>query len=189
MLVLLALEAEALLPTITSRCQTIALRPIPRTVIEKSLIRRWQVPADQAELLSHICGGRLGWAVSAAHEPAVLEERVRRLDDLVRLLHSRRAARFAYAESFARQAPEAVLDQLELWTSWWRDMMLLQNDSSVPLTNVDRRRELSDLAHRCSLSTATSALTQLQDTMVQIQKNTNTRLALEVLFLDLPFLV
>jgi DNA polymerase-3 subunit delta' len=187
-LVLLAQQAEALLPTIVSRCQIIALRPIPRAIIERVLVERWQVPPEKAHLLSHICGGRLGWAISAAGSPELLEHRTQRLDDLVKLLHSRRVDRFAYAESLARENTESVLDTLELWMGWWRDLLLLASRSPVPLMNIDRQRELDRMVELCDLNVTHSALAALQTTVDQMAHNANTRLTLEVLLLDLPFL-
>jgi len=188
-LVLLAQQAEALLPTIVSRCQVLALRPIPRQLIEQALIERWQVTNEKATLLSHICGGRLGWAASATTAPALLEHRDQRLDDLVNLLHNKRVARFAYAEALAREDPASILESLELWAGWWRDVLLLTSHSSVPLTNIDRRAELVQTASLCSVSTVQAVLTSLQNTLNHLSHNANTRLALEVLFLDWPFLV
>jgi DNA polymerase-3 subunit delta' len=187
-LVLLAQQAEALLPTIVSRCQTVALRPIPRHVVEHALIDRWEIEAEQARLLSHICGGRLGWAVSTATSSSLLEHRRKRLDDLVTLLRSERVARFAYAESLARQAPESIRESLELWIGWWRDVLLLTSHSPVPLTNKDRQAELLQAANLCDVTTARAILSTLQTTLDQLSRNVNVRLALEVLLLNLPFL-
>ncbi len=187
-LILLAQQAEALLPTIVSRCQVIALRPIARSSIEHALIERWKVDADRAALLSHICGGRLGWAITASTSPQLLEHRDQRLDDLVTLLRSKRVARFAYAEALARQVPAKIQECLELWTGWWRDVLLLTSRSPVPLTNVDRQPELEHLAALCDINTAQAALSALQNTVDQLAQNANTRLSLEILFLNLPYL-
>ena len=186
-LALLAQQAEALLPTIVSRCQTVALRPIPQAMIERVLIERWQVEAEQARLVSHVCGGRLGWAVSATTTPALLEQRSQKLDDLVSLLYARRVARFAYADSLARQALDLIVANLELWTSWWRDVLLLASHSPAPLTNIDRQDELVRMADLCDVTTAHTALSTLRTVLDQLARNANTRLALEVLLLDLPF--
>ena len=187
-LVLLAQQTEMLLPTIISRCQIIALRPVPRSVVEQALVGQWGVPDKKARLLSHICGGRLGWAVSASTSPELLENRAQKLDALVRLLSSKRVPRFAYAESAAQQAPESVLESLELWTGWWRDVLLLKSNSATPLTNIDRQKELIQIASLCDITAVQAALTALQMTVDQLSRNANTRLALEILLLNLPFL-
>ncbi len=187
-LVLLSQHAETLLPTIVSRCQVLALRPIPRAVIEQALIKQWRVPAERARFLSRICGGRLGWAISASTTPEPLERRTQCFNDVIKLLHDTRVARFAYAESLSRQTPEYILEHMELWATWWRDVLLLTSHSSVPLTNVDRETELTQIAKRCNTDLAQAVLSALQTTAEQLSKNANARLALEVLFLNLPFL-
>jgi DNA polymerase-3 subunit delta' len=186
-LVLLAQQGESLLPTIVSRCQIIALRPIARSVIEQALIKRWNVAAEKAKLLSHICGGRLGWSIAASSSPQLLEARERTLDDMAKLLHRKRVARFAYAESLSRQAPNAISESLELWTGWWRDVLLLTSGCPIPLTNIDRQTELEHVADLFTTNTAHSILSALKTTTDQLSRNTNTRLALEVLLLDLPY--
>ena len=187
-LVLLAQQTEVMLPTIVSRCQIITLRPLSRSVIKQALVSQWGVPTKKASLLSHLCGGRLGWAISASTSPELLENRAQRLDTLVRLLYSKRVPRFAYAESAARQATESVLESLELWTGWWRDILLLSSNSSTPLTNIDRQKELVQSANVCDITVVQAALTALQVTVDQLSRNANTRLALEILLLNLPFL-
>ncbi|MFQ5434945.1 MAG: ATP-binding protein, partial [Anaerolineae bacterium] len=94
-LLLTALDADALLPTISSRCRTVALRPLPSDLIEQSLTTRWQVPEDEAHLLAHLADGRLGWAVKAAGDTAVLEMRETHLDWLREAVDGSRVARFA----------------------------------------------------------------------------------------------
>lgn len=187
-LVLLAQRAEILLPTIVSRCQTIALRPIPRAAIEKALSEGRGVPLEKAQLLSHVCGGRFGWAISALTSPELLEQRAQRLDDLAKLLGSNRVTRFAYADWLAGQPSQLILETLEHWTGWWRDVLLLISRSCVALTNIDRREELARVAGLCHIGTVQAALSALQSTVDQISHNANSRLALEVLLLDLPVL-
>jgi DNA polymerase-3 subunit delta' len=186
-LVLLAQQAEALLPTITSRCQLLALRPIPQSIIEHALVERCKVEAKRAQLLSHICGGRLGWAITASTSQELLDRREQRLSDLVRLLSGNRVTRFVYAESLARQAPETIQETLEFWSGWWRDVLLLTGHSPVPLTNIDRRVDLEQIAASYDINTAKTVLTALRATMDQLSHNANTRLALENLFLNLPY--
>jgi DNA polymerase-3 subunit delta' len=185
---LLAQQAEALLPTIVSRCQVIALRPIPRILIEQTLIEQRGIDDYQARLLSHVCGGRLGWALSALTSPELLDHRTQVLDDLVTLLYSKRVARFAYAESLARRRPDSILETLELWAGWWRDVLLLASNSSIPLTNIDRQSELTRIAELCDIRTAQASLSAFQAAVNQLSWNANTRLTLEILSLELPFL-
>src|SRR5512143_1191784 len=85
-LIVLASDSEWLLPTIVSRCQQVPLRPLTITQVREALIKNWGVESQQANLLAHLSGGRLGWAVGAALDPSVMPARARYLDDLQTLL-------------------------------------------------------------------------------------------------------
>ena len=58
------------------------------------LVERWQADPDQAELLAHLSGGRLGWAEVALSDESTLDSRVRRLDDLEELIKATLVERF-----------------------------------------------------------------------------------------------
>ena len=186
MIALLAQRADALLPTIVSRCQIISLRPIPRPIIEQALVAQGMIDVAQAKLLSHICGGRLGWALSASASPDLLSRRTQVLEDLFVLLRANRVERFMYAQTMSQQNADAILETLELWIGWWRDLLLLTCSSPVSLTNVDRIAELQEAANQWDAVTARTNVLALQRTMEQISYNANTRLALEILLLDFP---
>lgn len=184
-LILIAPEPESLLPTIVSRCQLIALRPLPIQVVRDALVERWQVHPERADYVAHLSGGRLGWAVMAAQDESVLARRAQLLDDLMRLIEQGRVERFAYAEEMARD-PLAARETLRLWQTWWRDVMLLASGSQAMLINSDRLEVLRDHANRFGIESARSTASELAQTLWQLDHNVNARLALEVLMLDLP---
>jgi len=187
-LILIAPEPEALLPTIVSRCQLIALRPLPVQVVRDALVDRWHVQPEHADYLAHLSGGRLGWAVMAAQDESVLMRRSQWLDDLLRLIGQGRVERLAYAEEMAHD-PLAARETCRLWQTWWRDVMLLAGGSHARLLNSDRLEVLRDHANRFGLEQARGAAAGLAQTLWQLDHNVNARLALEVLILDLPRLV
>jgi len=184
-LVLIAPEAEALLPTIVSRCQPIALRPLSVDAVRAALIERWGVDEARAESLAHLSGGRLGWAVTAAQDESVLARRAQLLDDLARLTGQGRVERFAYAEEMAADST-ATRETLELWQTWWRDVMLLASGSGAALTNSDRLDALRNHAAQLGVECARAAAANLGCAMWRLDHNANARLALQVLMLDLP---
>ena len=184
-LILIAPEAETLLPTIVSRCQVVALRPLTVAQVREALIARWQVDAGHAELLAHLSGGRLGWAVRAAKDEAILERRSTRLDDLRRLLSASRVERFAYAEWLARHAAD-VRETIEVWRTWWRDVMLAAAGGSAELTNVDRREEIASVAARLDVQRARSAAEACSRALWQLERNAAPRLVIEVMLMNLP---
>jgi len=184
-LIVLAREADLLLPTIVSRCQQISLRPLPVRIVERALVERWDAEREQAELLAHLSSGRLGWAVRKLKDDKALARRATRLDDLRDLLRASVVERFDYAEELARD-PVATQETLDLWIGWWRDVLLVASAARAPLTNVDRREVLQDHARRLDVATISAVIKSLRSSLQKLQRNANRRLTLEVLMLDLP---
>jgi DNA polymerase-3 subunit delta' len=180
-------RADDLLPTIVSRCQVLALRPLPLSTVRDALITRWMVPAERAELLAHLAHGRLGWAVRMAQSEGALEARAQALDDLAGLLGASRVARFAFAERLAREGRvDRIQETLDLWLAFWRDVLLCGAQSPAPLANPDRAGEIQRLAGTVSPADARAVIDGLRRTGELLEKNANARLALEVCLLDWP---
>ncbi|MFQ6102408.1 MAG: DNA polymerase III subunit delta' [Anaerolineae bacterium] len=184
-LAVLTSDADRLLPTIVSRCQQVPLRPLSVPVMQQALVERWHAEPEQAELLAHLSGGRLGWAVRALEDSAALQRRTQRLDDLDRLLGASITERFRYAEKLAR-APVATQETLDMWIGWWRDVLLLAAGADAPLTNVDRQSALRDHARRFGVERSEAVVEALRSAADRLKRNANPRLTLEVLMLDLP---
>jgi DNA polymerase-3 subunit delta' len=184
-LVVLACDADTLLPTIVSRCQQVGLRPLPAPQVERALIERWDAEPEQAKLLAHLSSGRLGWAVRTLEDSAGLQRRAQRLDEMRELLNAPITARFRYAERLARD-PIATQETLDLWLGWWRDVMLLAAEADALPTNVDQVSTLRDHARRFGVARSTAMVEALRSASAHLQRNANPRLTLEVLMLDLP---
>jgi DNA polymerase-3 subunit delta' len=184
-LIILAREADLLLPTIVSRCQHLPLGPLPVRLVERTLRERWDAPAQRGELLAHLSSGRLGWAVRNLEDDEAMARRAARLDDMSRLLRASIVKRFGYAEKLARD-PVSTQETLDLWIGWWRDVLLVASAADAPLTNVDRQDDLREQAHHFDIATIVTVIKALREAMQKLQRNANKRLALEVLMLDLP---
>lgn len=184
-LIVLASDADVLLPTIVSRCQQVPLRPLTVAAVQQALVERWQADPQQAELLAHLSGGRLGWAVRTLKDKTALQRRVERLDDLNQLLDASLVERFRYAEKLARD-PVAVQETLDLWIGWWRDVLLAAVRADASLTNVDRQESVREHARRFGVGQSTAMLEALSGACERLKRNANPQLVLEALMLDLP---
>jgi len=184
-MLLTASDAEALLPTILSRCEVIRLRPLSIEKVSEGLQTHWGLPAEEASLLAHLSGGRPGLALRLNDNSEMLEQRKIQLDDLQQLLSASRVVRFSYAEECSKD--KAILQNtLQTWLTFWRDIMLRTAESSAPLINIDRQDEIFSLAQQIDLVTAQKTVHQLERSMSQIERYVNPRLVTEVLMLDLP---
>jgi DNA polymerase-3 subunit delta' len=186
---LLASEEERLLPTIISRCQRLELKPVPSERVQEILISSYDVDADKAKLLTQLCHGRLGWALSALANDDILEQRSQRIVKLSSLLPAGLEQRFAYAQELASQLSQnrrAGAEIIEIWLDWWRDLMLIKGGCREAIINVDYERTLEEQARELSLSEIEGFLANLCLLQEEISKNVNPRLALEWLMLNLP---
>ncbi|MGB8644267.1 MAG: DNA polymerase III subunit [Anaerolineae bacterium] len=184
-IILTAQDQSLLLPTIVSRCQRLPLRPLPLAAVERALVDRWQVEPTPARLLARLSGGRLGWAVRAASEPKLLQARTDGLEHLAGLVHEGRAERLARAGDLTKHADE-LPQLLELWLTWWRDVLLLQSGDGKRMTNVDYEERLRDQAAHYSTAQVETALKATRAAARQLEQNANARLVIEVLALHLP---
>ena len=189
-LMLTADSPDSLLPTIVSRCEGLRLRPLPLKTIENHL-RTLGAEAGNARLLAHLSGGRPGYTMRLFTSPEIVEERTRWLDDLTELLASNRVKRFGYAEKVSKikDNPRLMMGKvLETWSSYWRDVLLTCSSSGLPLTHIDRTREIENLAEKVSLTHSRRLLADIETAINRLEKNVNARLLMEVLLLDWPVL-
>lgn len=186
-MILTAESAESLLPTIVSRCEVLRLRPIPPDILEQGLISRWGVDHDQARLLAHVAGGRPGYALGLHGDAERMELRNTWLEDHYALLTASRVDRFVYARTITEDKNKDNLPGiLQVWLSFWRDVMLRAMVTSVPLTNLDWSDKIQNLAEHLQKGAAQDMVSVLERTLYRLDRNVNARLAIEVLMLTLP---
>ena len=185
-LILLAQDADVLLPTIVSRSQQIVLRPLAPTVVAQALREQWNVPPDQAAHLARISGGRMGWAIRAATDAAYHQRMEDALTLLLDLLRQDVPARFNTAQTLTREANVSVDETLEYWMTGWRDVLLIQTGNTERAIHQQRHAALSQIAQDVPLPATISTLKALEGCQEALQRNANAQLALENLLLNLP---
>jgi DNA polymerase-3 subunit delta' len=181
-MMLTAQDPEALLPTIVSRCELVRLRPLPLAQLASGLQAKYGLSEERANLLAHISGGRPGYALRLHQNPEALTNREAWLSDLVALFGTSRVKRFDYAEALAKDK-DRLEAQLQIWASFWRDVLLVSSGSAALLTNIDRAEQVNQLARRLSSQSAHQLLQAVERTSVLLELNINTRLAVENLML------
>jgi len=184
-LLLTTSRRDQVLPTVLSRCQIIGLRPLPVEQMIAALQSRWGVDDEHATLLARLSGGRLGWAVTAHTDPDLWQARTKYLDDLLTLTADGYLRRLAYAETLSRAGDDLEM-ALGFWSTWWRDVLLVQRTLPDAVLNLDRKAQLLQQADLFRPEQVERALNDLLQTLRRIKANVNTRLALDVLLLRLP---
>lgn len=179
-----------LLPTIVSRCQMIRLRPLPRQQVTRALVEHTSLSQEQATMLAAWSGGRIGWALRIAAAPEEIQLRQERLQILLALHQQPRSVAFRWAEEryqeYRSGQQALVFEWLELWQSWWRDVLLVSAGCPESVTHTDRQEELQREAERYRLSEVYAFVARLGETAQQLRENVNPQLALENVLLHLP---
>ncbi len=177
LLIMLATDVDSLLPTVRSRCQEIALRPMQHAALATALKSRLGVDELTAARLAREAHGCFGLGVRLHTDPSLSMLRETAAADAERLAAAGRNDRFDYAATLAgRWSKErgSVLETLDCWRWWWRDR--LHEAAHTPG------------ATRCSAPEAVRALRAVARTREHLLANTYPQLALEVMMLDLPVL-
>jgi DNA polymerase-3 subunit delta' len=179
LLLLLATDIDALLPTLRSRCQELVLRPSPVASLAEALVESGIEP-QRADELARLAHGRYGIAQRLHADPSIVVLRETVAADIARLTESGRNVRLDYAEMLAgrwSKERDAVIATLDIWREWWRDALLVASgvqqavDAAAPMfTPAETLR----------------ALQAVQRTREHLLQNTNPQLAVEVMMLDLP---
>jgi DNA polymerase-3 subunit delta' len=97
----------------------------------------------------------------------------------------RLAAAGKLATEFGRNR-DGVYFALELWTTWWRDVFLVQAGAEDLVANCDQMETLRGHAAGCTAAQARAYLVRIEDALAQLEQNVNPRLALEALLLNIP---
>ncbi len=184
LLILLATDVDALLPTIRSRCQQLALLPMPVAALTEALIANAGVAPERAAALARRARGRYGLAIRLLADPSADVAREAVEHDARRLARAGRNERFDYAAEVAGRwfrERAAVLDTIDLWRAWWRDLLLATSGAREAASP-----EVAEEAAACTAEQSLLALRAIDRARAHLLANTNPQLALEVMMLDLP---
>ncbi len=184
-LLLTAADPESVLPTVISRCQAFTLHPVATDDITELLMRTYQEAPDEAKNLAMLAQGRPGWAIRAHAHPDLVEERSQLLDHVVGLPAAAPDERLRVAAVLAKDG-DTAREALEVWTLWWRDVLLSASAITDLLSSGDARQEAERLGRSVGLGRATSFLHALLAARESLDQNVNARLVFEVLMFDLP---
>lgn len=186
-LILTTAYPDHLLPTCLSRCQVIALSPVPRSSLSAFLSGQGCEP-EQAEVLAALAHGRPGWALHAHTDGEWVKAMDRWAEDLARLAFEDVDGVLSYAARFG-QGPQAEMrvvasDALRAFIGFLRDAMLCAA-GVVGTMPGGRRTLLENWSSRVPANHLRASLAAAQRTQLLIDQNVNPRLAMEVMLLDL----
>ena len=188
-LILTANALEDLLPTIVSRCEVLRLHPESIKTTQNILKTEKGLAAVDAQLLAHLSGGRIGYALKLADSPDALSQRQDGIEKLLNLLPAPRYERFQLAEKLSKpydQARQRLADILPIWLSFWRDVFIECTGSESPLINIDYHHQIQEISAELTLERVRSLMIAHEKATRQLEQNANVRLLTETLLLRWP---
>lgn len=190
LLLVTADDPDNLLPTITSRCELLRLRPMPLDELEQELIRQKGIEPDKARLIAHVAGGRPGYAFRMVEDETLLSRRDEWIALFFSLLSGSKRFRLSYSDKETRgrdreEVKPKLREAFTHWLSLWRDVLLLASNSGTPLTNLDREGELRRLAGQVSQQQAADLVSRLEHSFARLPQ-ASLQLMLDNLLLGWP---
>jgi DNA polymerase-3 subunit delta' len=135
LLILISPSRSKLLPTIVSRCQPVYFAPLTREALESLLPKRKEFPGETLELLSALSGGSPGKALHMDMQ-WVTEERREWIGRLQGFLSSGPGGDLTgFTEDLIQS--ERLLDVLDLYEGWFRDLLVCRFDGPERIMNRD----------------------------------------------------
>ena len=119
----------------------------------------------------------------------MLRQRLERMERLRSVIAADYEERFAYAAELVTQFGQnrgQVWEVLDLWLSWWRDLLLVKAGCGDTVVNIDMLATLTDWAGGYSLAQIKDIIKSIQAAKEQLRLNASPRLVLEVLMLSIP---
>lgn len=179
--ILIAPDRDAVLPTISSRCQALPFSPLPRRIVEDILIKEG-IEKQDASVLAAMARGSVKKAL-AYHTSGALQELAQEFEPLSSLHRYGVGQLLDLAQRWGRNRQDA-LGILEFMAQWYRDMLILSEgvpeDQVIHIAHIPELKRVSDLIGGRELA---AILESVEDAREAIEANTNVELTLDTLLL------
>jgi DNA polymerase-3 subunit delta' len=183
---LVAPNAEAVLPTIRSRCQPVALHAQPRPAVADWLVREHGAALDVAAQVAALAVGRPGAALTLLAEPERAAARAEAVDGFLTMVEAGGIAPFRAIDALEKRWKNggedrtSVMTELDTWLGCWRDALLIAVGQRDLVTHRAQLARLERLAAR-PLPALHTAVAAVEEAVVRLDRNVNPRLALEAM--------
>lgn len=188
-LILTTSDAGKLLPTIISRCRIVKFSSLALEKVEEILRTQYNLPPVKASFLANLCEGKLGKAIELKDRD-ILNEKNEIINQFSvpqeksgeQTFHSPKGTSGTGFLLSATQNKKEVEETLKIMLSWYRDILISKcKISSSLLINLDRHKEIFNLANRVSFEKLSKTIKTIINIYAFIQQNVNPKLALEVM--------
>ena len=184
-ILLLTNNMDALLPTITSRCVKLGLRPVKESMVKEYLMEKLHIPDYQAKMDASLAQGNIGKAKQLAQS----EDFAQVAENALRLL--RRSGDMELYElvdaiKMLSADRQNIYDYLDLFTMWFRDVLLFKATREVDgLVFKDQFNDIKERAGKSSYEGLETIIDAIEKARTRLHANVNFDLVMELLFLTI----
>ena len=190
-LILTALRASDLLPTIVSRCQHIRFSPIHREKLKTFLVEKHGLNAEDAAIFLAMANGSIARVLSMIRKNSQANWICFRnwllniigLEQTESLSPQPVVILLSFAERLSKNK-EIIHDSLEIIKTYLRDLIICKY-SPEKVINKDLISKIQYASQKIATKSLLSQIEAIQTAQKDIQANTNLRLTLEVMMLRL----
>lgn len=182
---LLTENAEALLPTITSRCVMLKLRNIRDALIKKYLMETMHVPDYKADMCTAFAQGNMGRAIMLAtseHFNEIREEAVQ----LLKYIDDMELSEIVKAIKRISAYKLEINDYLDIIMIWYRDVLIYKATKDMDrVVFRDQMQYIKERARKSSYEGIETILKSLEKAKARLKANVNFDLVMELLLLTI----
>ncbi len=179
--VLIAPDRDSVLPTISSRCQTLAFNPLPRKLLEE-ILGNQGIEHSDAVLLAAMAKGSVERALHY-HDTGALENLAEEFGPLSSLHEYGPGQLLDLSQRWGKNRKDAS-GVLEFMAQWYRDMMILSEgapeEQVIHMAHLER---LKEGAGRLGGGALAAVLESVEDARQALDANANVQLTLDTLLL------
>lgn len=182
---LLTENAEALLPTINSRCVMLKLRNIKDKLIRRYLMEVLKIPDYKADVCTAFAQGNVGRAIMLAnseHFNEIKDEAVQ----LLKYIHEMELSEVVAAVNNITSYKLEITDYLDIIMIWYRDVLLYKATKDIDrVVFKDQVNYIREQAKTSSYEGIERVLSSLEKAKTRLKANVNFELVMELLFLTI----
>jgi DNA polymerase III subunit delta' len=182
--IILVNNANKLLKTTTSRCQTVKLEAIPDRDIENYIIEEYGEIQKLDSVLS-FARGNIGKTIELLKDEKFQDRRIKVIDIISDIIEKDITKVFSGLKFFEEEK-EYVSELLDIMTSWFRDLLLYEKTKTEEfLINKDRFRMLNYQSQMLSTIQIYDIVKRIGQTRLDLEHNVNYQLTIELLLLTI----
>ncbi len=184
-ILLLSTRADAMLPTILSRCVVLNTRPVHDDVIKNYLMSKIQVPDYRAGVCASFARGNVGRAIELASNEDFDKMKSSALDILKKITDMEINQMAAEIKKISEEKYDTN-DYLDLCFIWFRDVLLYK--ACKDRKHIIFKEEVSYIdkaAKHYSYEGISSAIKAIEQARNRIKANVNFDLTMELMFMAL----